>query len=104
MIYSKNLSVAKTAAKQIAENHITRFHSQNALYIFMEDIKNPWIKNSGWYKSNRAAKMPGYQGDKNYGPSIKYLMSLGILKKNRGSYRVSYEVNKEALQNYVKTI
>jgi hypothetical protein len=33
MIYSRNLNVAKEAAKQIAENHITRFHSQ-MLYSF----------------------------------------------------------------------
>ena len=100
MIYSKNLNVAKTAAKQISEKRIIRFKTQNALYIFMEDIKNPFLKN---YRERNKMKTPAYTGYQNYDPSINYLIEKGILKRNRGSYRVVYEVNKENLSNFLQT-
>lgn len=113
-VYTLNRTVAETAAKLIAENHITRFHSQNALYIFMEDIKNPWIKNNMWYTSRRKTKQPGYAGSKNYDPSIKYLISKGVLTKHieqidcKGGFkwnkRITFEVNKQSLTNFLQTL
>lgn len=48
--------------------------------------------------------MPAYAGPTNYGPSINFLIEQGILSRNRGSYRVSYSVNKEKLSNFLQTI
>jgi hypothetical protein len=102
MLYSKNLNVAKTAAKLIAENHITRFHTQNALYVFMEDIKNPFLTN--YRKRHNITKRPAYTGYQNYDPIINYLIEKNVLTRSRGSYRVSYSVNKENLSNFLQTI
>jgi hypothetical protein len=99
MIYSTNLSVAKEAAKKLKQLHITRFHSQNALYIFMEDIKNPFLK-----KCRGNDRQPSYAGNKNYEPSIGYLQDKGIFTRNRVANRIEIEVNKEALENYLNTI
>jgi len=101
MIYSTNLNVAKKAAKLIAENHITRFHTQNALYVFMEDIKNPFLTN--YRKRHNIVKRPAYTGYQNYDPIINYLIEKGVFTRNRGSYRVSYSVNKENLSNFLQT-
>ena len=101
MLYSRNLNTAITAAKIISENHITRFHTQNALYILMEDIKNPGLKRCR--DKYRGGHRPYYQGDKNYDPSIKYLISKGVLTRHRGSYRVEFTVNKENLSNFLQT-
>ena len=114
-LYSNNLSAAKDTAKQISAKHITRFHSQNALFIFIEDIKNPWLKpGEGRYFSRRKEqKQPAYHGEKNYGPIIKYLIEKGVLSKHiekseKSGFtvhtRITYEVNKQNLTNFLQTI
>lgn len=68
----------------------------------MEDIKNPGLKHCR--EKYRGGKAPYYTGYQNYDPSINYLIEKGVLKRNRGSYRVSYSVNKENLSNFLQTI
>lgn len=100
MIYRKNLSVAITAAKLIKQKRIIRFHSQNALFIFMEDIKNPFLAKS--FSRKKKPKQPAYM-PVNYIPSIDFLIKQGILSRQKGSYRIAFEVNKQNLDNYLKT-
>lgn len=105
-IYSANLSVAKKAAKRISELHITRFHTQNALYVFIEDIKNPSIKT---LRDNRNPKAPAYHPGHNYDPIINYLEKHDVLvyknsRVSKSGWTTQYEieVDKDALTHFIE--
>jgi len=86
MLYARNKSVLKEVAKKIATNNIEIFKSQNDLYIFIEDIKNPFLK-SVRRGTNKLQYMPV-----NYTPIVNVLLELGFLQKNPNRNKIEYIV------------
>ncbi len=90
-LYNRNLQTAKVAQMLINKNRILRFKSQNSLYIFLEDIKNPNLKNA---RLRFRPKQPYYQGKQNYGPIVDRLIERKILFTVPNGNRIEYHVNK----------
>lgn len=105
-IYSTNFQAAKEAANLLKNFHITRFHSQNVLYAFIEDIKNPFLT----HRRNRFSKKgPVYRGNLNYDPIINYLEKHDVLiykkkKVSNSGWTLQYEieVDKDALDYFIE--
>jgi hypothetical protein len=79
-LYSVNQKVYDTAVKKIKDQRITEFPSQNALYLFIEKIKFPFLRNHSKIKPKYINKNI-YSG-KNYEPIINHLIENGVIKNN----------------------
>jgi hypothetical protein len=93
-LYSTNRDVYNLFIKHVNANGPLSFRSQNALYCFIEDLKNPWLT------SRRRTNTPYYAGDKNYGPIIAHLIADGIIERgsninNRYTFKVLEKTLKE---------
>jgi hypothetical protein len=93
-LYSANRDVYNLFIKHVNANGPLSFKSQNALYCFIEDLKNPWLT------SRRQSNTPYYAGDKNYGPIIAHLIADGIIERgsninNRYTFKVLEKTLKE---------
>lgn len=107
-LYSRNSAVAKAAVELLSQHNITRFHSQNSLYIFLEDIKNPNLKNA---RERFNKKSPYYHPGHNYEPIVNFLSNQGILKHNvirqtESGYPLQYEVcvDKQAVEEFLTKV
>lgn len=100
-LYKTN-SIALELTVQCFDSHsITGFTTQNRLYRFIEDIKNPGLRNNR--DLYRTGGSPYYMGEKNYGPIINKLFELNILSKTSNGYRINFKVNHDAIQTYLQT-
>jgi len=93
-LYSANRNVYNLFIKHVNANGPLSFRSQNALYCFIEDLKNPWLT------TRRQSNIPYYAGDKNYGPIIAHLIADGIIERgsninNRYTFQVLEKTLKE---------
>ena len=95
-LYSRNFKVTIKAVEKIYENRITRFNTQNSLFIFFEDIKYPELK------VRRKTTAPKYMGTQNYGPCIKKLIEAGIFTVGNKDRKITYTVNKKPLFEFLK--
>lgn len=91
MLYSKNLSVAIATIKKIKDCKIIKFNSQNALYSFIEDIKNPGLQS---YRDRYRSGHGPYYTPANYDGIVKYLIDNGVLENSRKGNRYIFTVNK----------
>ena len=94
-LYKPNQAVYNKALQLLKAKNFTSFKSQNALFIFMEDIKNPFLKQ---HREELNSKSPAYM-PVNYMPVIDKLVENGILMPVKGTYRKTYYVNTEKLKN-----
>lgn len=92
--YSNNQNVFETTISCFRSLNIVSFSTQNRLFCFIEDIKNPQLKYAG-------KKVPTYMGEKNYGTIIDKLMKHQILTKSRINNRIKYTVNQEKISEYL---
>ena len=99
-LYSTNRQVYNDFIKHALDNvHAEYFPSQNALYCFIEDLKNPHISR---YQKHGA---PYYVGDKNYGPIIAHLIADGIIERGSNiNNRYTFRVNQIALKERYSAI
>jgi hypothetical protein len=72
-LYSRNRSVYNQFIQKVKEKNIKKFNSQNELYCFIEDIKNPRLHR------RRSGTKPYYAGRNNYGPIIDHLINDSII-------------------------
>jgi hypothetical protein len=86
-LYSYNQSIYNQTVQQIKGLGIKEFRTQNQLFIFIENIKNPFLAR---HRGNSTA--PYYKGDANYGPIIDKLLEKGILTKSTEANRIVYTV------------
>ena len=93
-LYSTNRDVYNLFIKHVNANGPLSFRSQNALYCFIEDLKNPGLT------KYRQTNTPYYSGEKNYGPIIAHLIADGIIERgsninNRYTFKVLEKTLKE---------
>ena len=93
-LYSANRDVYNLFIKHVNANGPLFFRSQNALYCFIEDLKNPGLT------KYRQTNTPYYSGEKNYGPIIAHLIADGIIERgsninNRYTFKVLEKTLKE---------
>jgi hypothetical protein len=93
-LYKTNRHVYNLFIKHVNANGPLYFRSQNALYCFIEDLKNPRLS------TYRRTNTPYYSGDKNYGPIIAHLIADGIIERgsninNRYTFKVLGKTLKE---------
>jgi hypothetical protein len=94
-LYSTNRKVYEKFISYIIETGKRSFRSQTELYIALEKIKFPWIKNNA--KTNR-------HGGVNYEPVIMHLMNDGILTfDGYSNNRKEFTVHLPAIEYDVKT-
>ena len=86
-LYAHNQSIYNSTVYQIKGLGIKEFRTQNKLFIFIENIKYPFLAR---IRANSTA--PYYIGNANYGPIIDKLLEKGILVKSTEANRVVYTV------------
>lgn len=89
-LYSTNRGVYNAFIEYVKKTGKVKFSSQNELYVVLENIKFPWMKNTG--------KKPQYAGSKNYDPIIAHLKNDGILTFD------GYEKNRQQFTVYLPTV
>ena len=106
-LYTVNHNVAIDFIKIVTQTQKLTFDSQNELYCFIEDIKNPFLRSRRLRRSKMrgfSENSPMYQGNKNYGPVINYLLYLEILSvdvRNKCGYK--FTVNSTDLVRVLNT-
>lgn len=93
-LYKTNRNVYNLFIKHVNVNGPLSFRSQNALYCFIEDLKNSRLS------TLRRTNTPYYAGNKNYGPIIAHLIADGIIERgsninNRYTFKVLEKTLKE---------
>jgi len=102
-IHKQNKLFALTLAIEIADRHIVRFNTQNALYILAENLKYPEFAHNRAYSISHKKAL--YYMPVNYTPSINWLMENGILIRGKAegnwNSRVTYTVKKTKLTQFI---
>ncbi len=91
---TRNKEVLQKTLRFISRHKIIRFHTQSALYVLIENIKFPFLKNSG--ARSRNPKAPAYM-PVNYTPIINRLVEEGVLTRVSNTKSVEYFVDKNKL-------
>jgi hypothetical protein len=98
-LYSTNRDVYNLFIKHAVKNETIFFRSQNELYCYIEDLKNPWLT------SRRGSNTPYYSGEKNYGPIIAHLIADGILAQGKNiNNRYTFHVLQKPLKERYSVI
>ena len=98
-LYSANRDVYNLFIKHAVKNETIFFRSQNELYCYIEDLKNPFNK------TRRNSTVPYYSGEKNYGPIIDHLIADGILLRGKNiNNRYTFHVPQKALKERYSVI
>ena len=74
-LYSRNRNVYNLFINRVTNEGRVFFRSQNSLYCYIEDLKNPDNQN------RRRGSKPYYDGEKNYGPIVAHLIADGIIER-----------------------
>lgn len=86
-LYAHNQSIYNQAVYQIKGLGIKEFRTQNKLYIFIENVKYPFLA-----RLRAGSKAPYYIGKPNYGPIINKMLERGILTREKVDNRLVYTV------------
>ncbi len=103
-LYSRNKEVLNKTIKCLKDKKIVGFKTQSQLYCFIEDIKNPFLKN-GYHRRNYP-KTPAYV-PVNYEPIINRLLEMEILERSQsetGRRTVTYNVCRINLHKAANTL
>jgi hypothetical protein len=75
-LYARNQSIYDNTVYLLKGLGVKEFHSLNELYIFIENVKYPFLS-----RTRPNSESPTYTGSTNYGPIIDKLVENGILLK-----------------------
>ena len=98
-LYKTNRHVYNLFIKHAVGHETIFFRSQNELYCYIEDLKNPGLT------KYRKTNTPYYSGEKNYGPIIDHLIADGILLRGKNiNNRYTFHVPQKALKERYSVI
>ena len=88
-LYSTNIAVLEQVLVNMQKNNIVEFKTQNDLYMFIEDIKFPYL-NGMRYVPDETMYIPISHMPINYTPIVNWMLDRGIIVKKPGTRINSY--------------
>lgn len=86
-LYAHNQAIYNQTIYQIKGLGIKEFRTQNKLYIFIENVKYPFLA-----RLRAGSTAPYYIGKPNYGPIIDKMLERGALTREKVDNRIVYTV------------
>jgi len=106
-LYLKNQKAFEKTVIELNAQNRNYFSTQNELYCFIEDIKNPFLtahRNLSYSIGSRSKGVPSYMSEKNYGPIINRLEELKLITRYAGNRRIVFMINREAVKELALTL